>query len=112
MEDDVEAFVPATVQGRYNGKIEYKTQKGEVKYRAEKGYQNIPLNLVSLSKQVDDLVLLDDMNIPLIVHTIKERCKKDQIYVRFRLYCLLFPNVLFCFFINSLRCCLLTLSSG
>lgn len=80
MEDEVEAFVPATIKGRYNGKIEYQTRSGETKYRPEKNYNHVPLNMISLTKNVDDLVLLDDMNVPLIMHTLKERCKKDQIY--------------------------------
>lgn len=82
MDDEHEAFVPANIVGRYNGKIVYKTRDGEERYRNERGYQHIPLNMVSLQKKVDDLVLLDEMNEPLILHTLRERCKSDQIYVR------------------------------
>jgi len=80
MEDEEEAFVPAIEKGRYNNKVEFQTKSGETKYRPEKGYTKIPLNMISLHKNVDDLVLLDDMNVPLILHTLKERCKKEQIY--------------------------------
>lgn len=63
----------------YNGKIHYRTMDGQTLQRQEKG-NHIPLRLISLEKTVDDRVLLDDMNIPLIMHSLKDRCKRDQIY--------------------------------
>eukprot|EP01130_Rhizamoeba_saxonica_P016223 TRINITY_DN745_c0_g1_i1.p1 TRINITY_DN745_c0_g1~~TRINITY_DN745_c0_g1_i1.p1 ORF type:complete len:1528 (+),score=443.15 TRINITY_DN745_c0_g1_i1:69-4652(+) len=80
MPDDVEAFVPAKLIGKYNGKVELQTQDGMTHYLSEKDYEHIELNPVSLQKNVPDLVLLDDMNIPLILHQIKERCEQEKIY--------------------------------
>eukprot|EP01128_Nolandella_sp_AFSM9_P005027 TRINITY_DN2371_c0_g1_i1.p1 TRINITY_DN2371_c0_g1~~TRINITY_DN2371_c0_g1_i1.p1 ORF type:complete len:1548 (+),score=443.67 TRINITY_DN2371_c0_g1_i1:76-4644(+) len=80
MEDEQDAFVPATITVRSGGKISYRMLNGEDRVRSEKGYDHIPLNMISLQKDVDDLVRLDDMNSPLILHTLKERCKKDKIY--------------------------------
>jgi myosin heavy subunit len=85
MEDETEVFVPARLKGRYSNKIEFQLMSGETRYKPDKNYNHIPLQLDSLSKRVDDLVLLDDLNVPLILHQLKERCKQDQIYVRFRL---------------------------
>lgn len=101
MEDEQEAFVPASIQFRNNGKISYKLLNGEERYRSEKGYTHIPLNMISLKKDVDDLVRLDDMNSPLILHTLRERCKKDKIYVFIRLLTFFLPYVPFRFLFPS-----------
>lgn len=58
-----------------------KTLSGDIKTLNEKGYQHVPLNMISLNKRVDDLVMLDDMNEALILHTLRQRCKSDSIYV-------------------------------
>ncbi len=81
MKDEKDAYVPATIQVRQGGKIQYKTLAGDTKVANEKGYQHIPLNMISLNKRVDDLVMLDDMNEALILHTLKQRCATDSIYV-------------------------------
>jgi hypothetical protein len=93
MKDDKEAYVPATIQVRRGGRIQYKTLAGDTKMINDKGYQHIPLNMISLNKRVDDLVwtgvtplsaqvMLDDMNEALILHTLKQRCATDSIYVQ------------------------------
>ena len=40
-----------------------------------------PLVRASLQRKVDDLVLLDRMSTPLILHQFKERYKENKIYV-------------------------------
>eukprot|EP01129_Flabellula_baltica_P014859 TRINITY_DN724_c0_g1_i1.p1 TRINITY_DN724_c0_g1~~TRINITY_DN724_c0_g1_i1.p1 ORF type:complete len:1451 (+),score=398.06 TRINITY_DN724_c0_g1_i1:96-4448(+) len=80
--DEEEGFLPAKLMGRYNNKVELQLRDGRRVYVNEKEYEHIPLSMISLSKSVDDLVLLDDMNTPLIMHQIKERAAKKQIYTR------------------------------
>ncbi len=41
-----------------------------------------PLTWRSLKNPPEDLVMLDDMNLPLILHTLKHRFSRDHIYVR------------------------------
>ena len=41
----------------------------------------IPVKLSSLQKLTDDLVKLEDINDPFIVHNLRERCKENEIYV-------------------------------
>jgi hypothetical protein len=41
-----------------------------------------PLKLSSLQRIVNDLVLLDVMNNPLILHNLRARFERDDIYVR------------------------------
>lgn len=46
-----------------------------------KGKEMIPVKLSSLKKLTDDLVKLEDINDPFIVHNLRERCKTGDIYV-------------------------------
>lgn len=48
-----------------------------------KGVKPIPVKLSTLKKLTDDLVKLEDINDPFIVHNLRERCKTADIYVKF-----------------------------
>lgn len=75
------AFLPAkVVSGNAKGRCELETEDGQVWNMDGSKTELIPVTRLSLTHLQNDLVLLDDMNIPLIMHNLKERCKKNLIY--------------------------------
>jgi myosin heavy subunit len=53
----------------------------ELEVVVPKGSKLLPVNLSALKKLTDDLVKLEDINDPFIVHNLRERCKQNDIYV-------------------------------
>jgi hypothetical protein len=112
---DVEGYVVGqTVREYHDGTIFVKTMAGEVRHiarvlcggacavcacaerrarRMQEYETKVPdidaltrVNLVELKKLTDDLVKLETVNDPFINHNLRERCKIDNIYVRFPHY--------------------------
>lgn len=83
-------WVPDESQGYIVGKVEHEYYDGnttvrtpdgsEVEVEIPKGKELIPVKLSSLKKLTDDLVKLEDINDPFIVHNLRERCKTNDIY--------------------------------
>lgn len=75
-----ESFLPARLVATLpGGKIRVELENGrqlEMKRPAE--FHGLQLS--HLSQDVEDLVMLDDLNTPLILHSLKKRFWKDQIY--------------------------------
>ncbi|CEO99091.1 hypothetical protein PBRA_007205 [Plasmodiophora brassicae] len=81
--DNVECFIPARVETRgYGGsKASLRTSDGRVVDVAENKLATYAtLQWSSLQRIVPDLTLLDDMNPAMILHNLKQRFEKDQIY--------------------------------
>ena len=75
--DEVEGFIVARSMG---GKS-FQTLDGRtVTFTVPKGVVLQPVNHASLSLFQDDLVLLQDMSEGMILHNLRERYFKDQIY--------------------------------
>jgi myosin heavy subunit len=67
--------------GRSLGGNNYQTQDGRsITYAAKRGVTLDPLNPASLNLLHDDLVLLEDLCEGMVLHNLKERYLKDQIY--------------------------------
>ena len=73
-------FVPAKIYSQQGGMIHLQAQDGEM-ISVKAGTQLEPLLLSSLQRVTPDLVLLDVMNNPLILHNLRKRFEKDEIYV-------------------------------
>lgn len=82
MPDENEAFVPARiVQKLFDGSLQLETEDGiSHTLRKQQAATLEPLIWSSLRRITHDLVLLDAMNQPLILYTLKERFKKSEIY--------------------------------
>jgi hypothetical protein len=75
--DEVEGFIVARSIGGKN----FQTLEGKtVAFSVPKGGSLKPANQASLSVLQDDLVLLEDMSEGMILHNLRERYFKDQIY--------------------------------
>jgi len=74
----VEAFAPALKLGDYGKKVEVELEDGtRMKVDAK---ECRPFNKSSLKRIVSDLTLLDDINAQLILHNLKKRFHKGEIY--------------------------------
>mmetsp|Transcript_12096 Transcript_12096/g.21961 ORF Transcript_12096/g.21961 Transcript_12096/m.21961 type:complete len:1369 (-) Transcript_12096:1170-5276(-) len=75
--DSNEGYVAARSLG---GKL-YQTREGaQVSYTTPRGKTLDPLNTASLSMLHNDLVLLEDLSEGMVLHNLRERYMKDQIY--------------------------------
>ena len=75
--DEIEGFIVA----RSLGGKSYQALDGRVlTFSAPKGCVLKPANSASLSMLQEDLVLLEDMSDGMILHNLRERYMKDQIY--------------------------------
>ncbi len=75
--DELEGFVAARALG---GKSYQALDGRMLTYSVPKGRALNPLNIASLSMLQHDLVLLEDMSDGMILHNLRERFMKDQIY--------------------------------
>jgi len=78
MPDEKEAYLPARVLSRQGNKWQLQTQAGSVHDLTAPNLD--ALKLASLQRVVSDLTLLDNMSTPLILHCLKERFNKGDIY--------------------------------
>lgn len=82
--DAVEAFVPAKkLETFYDGRVEVEKEDG-TRVTLAKNVVLEELTWSSLRRPVRDLVMLDVMNQPLILHNLKDRFAQNEIYVRCR----------------------------
>ena len=80
--DAVEAFVPAKkLETFYDGRVEVEKEDG-TRVTLAKNVVLEELTWSSLRRPVRDLVMLDVMNQPLILHNLKDRFAQNEIYVR------------------------------
>jgi len=78
--NEADAFVPARIiQKLSKGAVELELENGQ-RFTLKKATDLIPLRWSSLSRNYDDLVMLDDLNQPLILHTLRQRFSKCKIY--------------------------------
>jgi myosin heavy subunit len=78
---DEHCFVPAQITGERDGTIHLVSRDGQ-QLTLRSGTHTERLQLSSLARIVPDLVLLDTMNNPLILHNLRSRFERDEIYVR------------------------------
>jgi len=75
--DEIEGWLP----GRDIGNNNFQLQTGQtMQIQLKRGQSLLPLNYSSLSRLQSDLVLLDSLDEGLILHNLRERFQKDQIY--------------------------------
>jgi myosin heavy subunit len=79
--DEKDVYVAASVVGKADGAVQLRSQSGQT-FNIRGGAGLEPLKLSSLQRIVNDLVLLDVMNNPLILHNLRARFERDDIYVR------------------------------
>lgn len=78
--DPVEAFVPARkLESFFDGRVEVEKENGQ-RLTIAKGVVLDELTWSSLRRPVRDLVMLDVMNQPLILHNLKHRFLNNEIY--------------------------------
>jgi hypothetical protein len=75
--DEMEGYIAARPLG---GKSHQALDGRMLTYAVPKGRTLDPVNSASLSMLQDDLVLLEDMSDGMILHNLRERFMKDQIY--------------------------------
>eukprot|EP00040_Diaphanoeca_grandis_P025752 m.143132 g.143132 ORF g.143132 m.143132 type:complete len:1427 (-) comp30293_c0_seq1:306-4586(-) len=75
---ETEAFVPALKVGKSGKKVDVELQDGSRRTVQEKDCR--PFSKASLKRVVADLTLLDDMAAQLILHNLKKRFQKEEIY--------------------------------
>jgi Myosin N-terminal SH3-like domain len=81
--DEKEAFVPARVLKGAPGdsSVSVQLQNGTKRsVKAGAGEPLFPLKPSSLTRSEDDLVMVDDINPALMVHSLRERYRRDRIY--------------------------------
>ena len=69
------------INARKVGVNAYELESGD-KVSVRSNAKIYPLNQSSLERIVEDLVLLDDLHPPLILHNLKERYKREKIYTQ------------------------------
>jgi len=77
--DEKECFVPARSQGRQGNQNILVDQRGN-QHAVPANVKLEPLKLSSLQRVVSDLVLLDNMGVPLILHCLRKRFENHDIY--------------------------------
>mmetsp|Transcript_7888 Transcript_7888/g.13279 ORF Transcript_7888/g.13279 Transcript_7888/m.13279 type:complete len:1294 (-) Transcript_7888:21-3902(-) len=80
--DESQGYVVGQVLHEYyDGNTTVRTLDGsEIEVSIPKDREKIPVKLSALKKLTDDLVKLEDINDPFIVHNLRERCKNGDIY--------------------------------
>jgi myosin heavy subunit len=80
--DALHAFVPGKkLETYYDGRVEVEKEDGS-RVTLAKNVVLEDLTWSSLRRPVRDLVMLDVMNEPLILHNLKNRFSQNEIYVR------------------------------
>eukprot|EP00808_Paulinella_micropora_P005871 g56997.t1 len=83
LEHAVDGFIPARKIADLGGKTKFETEDGQSHtYKAADAKKLERMYWTSLGKDVDDLVMLDEMNRPLIVYMLKRRFENEKIYTR------------------------------
>jgi myosin heavy subunit len=85
VDDDDEVFIPAKVLSKNKNETVVTDQNGRqrtISNKKKNTSENTlePLKRSSLQRIVQDLVLLDSMEVPLILHNLKERFQRNDIY--------------------------------
>jgi myosin heavy subunit len=83
VDDEQEVFIPAKVQSQNKSEYVVVDQNGRQRTISAKKGEKLhlePLKRSSLGRIVQDLVLLDSMEVPLILHNLKSRFQRNEIY--------------------------------